>query len=375
MEQVIIYLDSYTPGQITKTFGMVVPLSYTDRVEMYIRENIYLYASLLTRPALLPIPLDALATLNKRDLRQLLYSMSDNEIHTYTGIYVPYNGRESLIRNTVKAILSSKSRFMYPCMRSAARSINATTILFTDITDTQTFMVCYGTAQRYYSYELQELIGAFHLDERTGLMDFRHPEDPARHFTTLEVEGLKILLRCFNPTPEIETLIGRIDQGLIFAREKIEYDTTARNGLARLNADGKMHVRAFLYQLFYIGMYMRRWRGPGYPYPLREADTRREWDPMVKVQDELIRARDALDQMSAATIRYCMGLRVCEYKVGGSIEQHNNSLGTDWTQVVRGQFCIRMASSKFVGTGLHFLRVLFHENIEGVDTTSVARIV
>lgn len=375
MERIILYLDAYTPGQVTKTFGMVIPLAYTGQVERYIRENIEFYAQILTRGAMIPPSLELLCTRSKESIRQTLTYLTDEEIHRHTSIYVPYRSRPDLVRNTSKAIRGRGNRFMYPCIRSSTRSINQQTMLFTDIMEVEVFMVCFGNALKYYSYELQELIGAFHWDEQNNSMEFKHPEAMTLHFTIREIESLKQLLQCFDPSSEIQTLVQRIDQGIIYAREKIGYDDTARAQLDRLNPGERNWVREFLRQLLHIGMYMRRWRGPGHPYPLHEIETKRDWDPMLKVQDEMMKGRGMLDQMGSAPAQYCMGLRMCEYTATGTIEQHGGSIESDWNRVATGNFCIRMASSKFVGTSLHFLRALFRENITGIDTTAVARIV
>jgi hypothetical protein len=265
---------------------------------------------------------------------------------------------------------------MFPSLRIPSRSYNKETpINLTSIDDIDSFMICYGTTLKYYMYEPSDLTASFYRDEETGIMEFRRPENVQNKFTSRDIEGLRRLLSCFPSTPDIQALISVIDEGLIDAKEKIAYDDVARNGLRQFDANTRTLIQHFLRQLFYTGMYMRRWAGPGNPFPLKADTTHATKEPDAKVTEQLGLGIELLKQMGLAAKNFCLNLKICEYTNTGSIDHGTAILSNEWTAVVKGTQCIRMASSKFVGTGYHYLRALFRETIPGMDVKAVDRIV
>lgn len=374
MESVILGLDNYTSKQITDTFGMTIPLSHGNNIEQYIRNNIVSYANVLTRVTLDPIPVEVMVYMQPADIEHFISKLTDNEIFSNIGIYVPYSSRLELVRNTASAI--SRPQFMYPASRNEMRTHNKeTTINLTPITDTGTFMICYGTAIKYYMYELDELTGAFYRDDETGAMEFRRPENIRSKFSVQDIEGLRRLLSCFEPTQDITDLINRIDEGLIDAKEKIAYDDTARAQLRNFDKPTKDLIQQFLRQIFYTGMYMRRWQGPGTPFPLKSETTKNKKEPDAKVSEQLGLGLELLKQMGPLAKNFCVSLKICEYNGQGNIDHGQAIFNGEWEKVIRGTRCIRIASSKFVGTGYHYLRSLFRETIPGMDVKAVDRIV
>jgi hypothetical protein len=373
MEGVILGLDNFTSAQIINTFGMSVPLSHSNNVKRYIENNIVAYAPILTRGTLDPIPLDVMTFMSSRELTDYIEKLTDTEIWSTIGVYVPYTSRNELVANIVNCI--TRPRFMYPTTRSITRSDNKTTIMGSDITDTTVFMVCYGTALKYHVYELYDLTGAFHRDDNTQAMEFRRPENIRTKFSVQDIEGLRQLLNCFPVTAEINALNARIDEGLIDAKEKIAYDDIARTQLRAFDEPTRLLIQQFLRQIFYTGMYMRRWVGPGNPFPLKADTTRTTKEPDAKVTEQLGIGIELLKQMDDRPKNFCLNLKICEYNGQGGIEHGQAVFNGEWNGVIKGDNCIRMASSKFVGTGYHYLRALFRETIPGMDVKAVDRIV
>ena len=374
MESVILGLDGYSSKEIVDTFGMAIPLSHANNIDQYIRANLVGYKNVLTRGTLDPIPLEVLVFMEPHGLENYISKLTDNEIFTNIGIYVAYTTRVELVRSVANTI--TRPQFMYPAIRVEARAHNkATTINFTPITDLDSFMVCYGTALKYYMYELDELTGAFYRDDDTGVMEFRRPENVRTKFVTQDVENLRRLLSCFPPTTDITDLMNRIDEGLIDAKEKIAYDDTARLQLRAFDNQTKELIQQYLRQIFYTGMYMRRWQGPGHAFPLKSDTTKHHREPDDKVSEQLGMGLALLKQMGQSPKNFCMSLKICEYNGRGNIDHGQTAFNNEWENVIKGTQCIRMASSKFVGTGYHYLRALFRETIPGMDVTAVDRII
>lgn len=374
MEQIILDLDKYTVGQIVSTFGMSIPLSHAGREEQYVRNNIVSYAKILTRGILEPIPLEVMQFMNPFELAEYLSKLTDSEIFERIGIYVPYNNRNELVTNVANSF--HRNTFMYPTIRSLARSHNEETILGSEITDIEVFMVCFGNALKYYTYELEELTNAFHRADDTRAMEFRRPENIRTKFTMEEIESLMQLLRCFEMSPGIVNLSRRIEEGVIDAREKITGDDNIKTQLNTYNPAIQGLVRDFVRQIFYTGMYMRRWLGPGHPFPVKADETRGK-EPDAKVTEHLGIAIEILKQiqdLNPAAKTMCMNFKLCEYRTDGGIEHGNVNFRHEWNRVILGEACIRMASTKFIGTGYHYLRILFRETIPGLDVKGIDHI-
>ena len=377
MENVILNLDNFTDAQLIETFGMAVPISWGNNVRRYIVNNIVLYNKVLTRGKIDPIPIEVCVFMRTHDIIEYISKLTDREIFEHTGVYVPYNSRAELVTNIVTTI--TRQQFMYPSSRSLARSQNKETLMMTDITDIGIFMICYGTALKYYVYELEELINAFHRDEETRIMEFRRPENFNLKFSHSDIECLLQLLQSFPPTGDIIALIKIINDGLIDAREKIAHDDIARRQLLTFDKSSQVLIRDFLHQLFIVGMYMRKWKGPGHPYPLTKASTQNTHgkpneEIPEKVPPELVLARELLWKMTGECQTFCMNLKLCEYNSNGGIDHGMTSLENEWKGVIKGENCIRMASTRFIGTSLHYLRALYHENIPGIDVKALDRI-
>lgn len=374
LESVICNIDTFDPLEIAATFGMSIPLAHSNNTREYVCSNIVSYANVVTRGTLNPIPLNVTTYMSHQDLVEYVSKLTDQEIFSNIGVYVPYETRDELVLNTVTAII--RSRFMFPAVRSLEHSVNKVTpIIQDDITDTNIFMVCFGTALKYVTYSLDELTDSFYRDTETGVMEFRRPENVNTKFTISDIEGLRQLVSCFPMTEDIRRLINVIDEGIIDAREKIEFDDVARARMAVFDKPDQDLMKAFLRHIFYTGMYMRRWAGPGHAFPLRSKTTTDGKDPDGKVTDQLGAGMAMLDQMAPAVKTLCLTLTICEYNGQGGIDHGKAKFGAEWENVIAGRQCIRMASSKFVGTGYHYLRALFRETIPGMDVKAVDRIV
>jgi len=363
MESTIMNLDNIPGEKIISTLGIVVPLSHSDDISGYIHDNIISYARIFNRDIKL-IPLEAMVFMGLIPLTDYISQLTDKEIFANIGVYVKYTSRVELVSKIVESI--TQSNFMYPTVRSVSRSTNKATVLGTEITDNTTFMVCYGTALKYTSYELSELIGSFYRDDDTGATEFRRPENIRNKFKLSEIESLAGLLRCFPPSVEITQLLDRIDAGTIDARDKIAHDSTARRNLNDLGGRDKQLVRDFLLQIVYIGMYMRRWKGPGNDFPLDENATKGLTDPNDKVSQQLGIGFELLNQMDIKAKILCMSLKICQYDTNGNIEHGTIIFNTEWEGIITGDRCIRMASTKLIGTGCHYLKALFRETIPGL---------
>jgi hypothetical protein len=358
--------------------------------------------------------------------------------------------RLNTIRQAAMDVADNVPNFYHKYRGPRTRAINQhETISLTNLDDPNTYFVAYGTLNRYYIYELQDLIDAAYTDTETGVFRMRRPENPAESFLLSELAELSNLIfellfddnvqeqeeerdeadyhdededeededvqyvdrdqDLLTDSPEeraIKTanrnersnrainfvrnhyrerggLLSQADRerAVRFANTFIRYTNVTeqpendRDIIQEFSlVTQKSLVSEFLHQIFITGMYMRRWKGPGNPYPLRAGDTRCERDPEPIVRDNLSIAQAILDRMSDETRQFCMNLPIVQYLNRGRFDVETNPFSSEWNNVVTGQQCIRMASTKFVGTAVYYLNRLLNETIVGMENARVDRI-
>jgi hypothetical protein len=258
------------------------------------------------------------------------------------------------------------------------------------------FIIGYGTLFEYFCYDLDDLVENFREYPVEGLENvtefrFRKPEQPETDFSVDEIEGLVNLLSKYPTVQETTEVIENIRNGLRQVREMTQYDKQISITFNNLPERDKPLIREWLYQLFYLGMYMRRWKGPGNPYPTQRKDTQGP-DPNVKVNEELTTLGyyplakgqktgygGITTQLSKLGQKFVDELRSIEYIRGDEgirePRQETKTIGYYLSRVRKGNMCIRMASSIFTGTSFYYLKVFYSEVIPGFDPRDVDRIV
>ena len=373
--------------------GMVIPPSIEHKID-YFWNNVTKYRHVLTRPSTIgPIDKNLLSTetLNGQEVKILLRNYTDQEIFGYVGVYLPYTSRENLLDNIID--IRRARKFFIPTVRGCTNPDTITT--FDDTNDPAVFIIGYGTIFEYYCYNFDDFMESFREFPVEGLEGitayrFRIPNQPGQDFSLVDIRLLIPLLELYPNIPGVEEMITNIRAGMIRAQEMTNYDRTLLGQLNQLNAD-KQLVRSWLHQLFTIGMYMRRWKGPPRPYPLRRADTHGP-DPNENVNRELqtLGYYPVMQNLDGTYPPFDVGgitsnlsnpgqlfvndLRAIEYQEIEGVRvprQETRTIGYYLNRVRKADMCIRIASTKFIGTGSYYLRVFFGEDIPGFDPTQM----
>jgi hypothetical protein len=397
----VMYDNKLSLQQINKVgaeyalkIGMLIPPNIDGKIT-YLWDNISWYRSILTRPATIgPLNKDILSgnILSDDEVKYALEPYTDLEIFTYTGVYLPYNSRRDIINN-VNAVRRNRL-FFVPVARNCGNTETITTL--DNTADMKNFIIGYGTLFEYFCYNLEDFDENFTEYPIEGLVNvtrfrFRKPNILNEDFTLDEIRGLVKLLDRYTNIPGVNNTLQNIHNGVKLIREMTNYD---RDVLARfdlLSGADKPIIREWLHQLFYTGMYMRRWRGPGFPYPVLKKDTQGE-DPNIKVNEELTILgyypipRNAPTGVSGITARlsangqtFVNELRSIEYVRGDDNirvpRQEDRTIGYYLDRVRKTNMCIRMASSILAGTASYYLGLFFDENIPNYDPTMLDKIV
>ena len=328
-----------------------------------ILNNLPHYAHILTRGNLPAYSLEQLATLSNEEITAYLNKLKDREIIDLYGAFIPYNiltRRDSIEILTIRI---KSEKFFIPWHKQFAkvnprRSINSETTLSNDVTDATIPMIGYGTLLRYTTYELAELEGAFHKDDSTGIMAFRRPDNYKTRFTLAEIKFLAKFIRSY---PEATLLSAQITKVFNYLGNSENYVNEMRLELAALSKEDQALVLEFLRSLFVTGMYMRRWRGPGHPYPYSAQAATCNLDPEAVVRNNLIIGNEIIGKMSHNAKTFVNGLRIINFTPAGEIEVGDIEFSTLWNGIVQGTACIRIASTKFLATAQYYREKLFNE--------------
>lgn len=370
LESIILSLDNLSDEEIINALGILVPPSYQGQERLYIEENILLYELVLSRGNFCLLPLSKVQRMKELELDEYISRLKDREIQRIFGIIHPYNSRLQLVNNVIRSI--QQKTFFIPFERSYEKSRNHTTYFMNyDITDTSFTAICFGTIIRHYTYDIEDLVYSFYMDPETGEIRARKPHNIRKTFKKEQLESLLELLQELNPTEQVNTLIQRINNVFIFQEDRLASDEIIKNVFRIFDENQKQVIKDFLYQLFYTGMFMRRWPGPGHPYPLETRATLVNINPNDNVYRELVKLDEIINRMDDLVKIFCLEqLNTCEYD-NGKIRLIQRKIYQEIIDVGYRDHCIRVSSNRFIGTGFHYVRTLFKEIIPGVNIREI----
>ncbi len=370
--------------------GMIIPPSIQNKSE-YFWDNVLDYKQVMTRPAnIKPInkELLSIALLNNNDVRLLLQNYTDSEIFTYVGLYMPYTSRSDLVDN-INSVRQNR-RFFIPTIRNCTNEETITTL--EDTIDPAVFIISYGTMFEYFCYDTDDFTENFRDFPIEGtnetIYKFRKPDVLEEDFVPSEMTDLMNLLELYPTIPGIREIIINIRDGLRKVRTMTKYDVRVKNEYNKLPNTDKPIINRWLKQLFTTGMYMRRWKGPPHPYPMKSKDTKGP-DPNIQVNIELKilgyypteshtnKVGGITAELSKAGQKFVDNLRSVEYKLRDDVRkptQQSSTIGYFLGRVRRQAYCIRMASTQFIGTGSYYLFVFFSETMPNFDPAELVTI-
>src|SRR3990167_394482 len=156
-ENLINNIDFYDFEELCLSIGIEPPV-LSDRYN-YVIDNISNYHAVYYRDDSCHLmDLHLLKKLDNGKLVQHISKLRDQEIFLQLDIKVGYTSRTELEDNSVRTFTSNC--FFIPVY--GMRSTNSHTIIGTEIKDSSTFFIGYGTVYKYFTYELDDLVGAFY---------------------------------------------------------------------------------------------------------------------------------------------------------------------------------------------------------------------
>lgn len=206
------------------------------------------------------------------------------------------------------------------------------------------------------------------------------PALPHREFYNKELINLRAILKAYNSDGDFNDdkenmfeLKNIIKYGMYYRDELIKFNAKISESFQNLQPEEKDIVKQWLYTLFNAGMRMRRWAGPGTPYPQLESETLTKNitnEDIPEYEEQTIaelKKLFKLESKMSATLKFNLNnLMAQEIRRGvvlsvGKIGPHIQVVTDDgW----RGDAaCIRLNSTIFIGTAYCYLLSIFNEII------------
>jgi hypothetical protein len=376
IEDIILRLGKISNySNIVSEFGMMIPGSITtSRYKIYIYMNIQLYRDILPRYSDLQdistVDLSNVSTFD--ELTTALSRYSDFEIIQGFGVHERFTNRSDLIRNLT--YLLNTSGFIIIEQLNPANTVE-TPNGAEPVEDLKSPYIVYGTIKEYYPISLDDLEMGFSPNSDTGLITFRKITSfGLSEYTDIEVNSLAEILHLYREIASVDD-IDTIDNitkyiGIGFV-QRSGTAKTIEDLTAVISDDSKRAeiTKQYLMKMFEAAMYMRRWKGPGNPYPQDVKSTTGSDDPIPIVSTALL---DAIDIGRSLPIEFLkipmIGLADGKFLIGEGPEK----FFVDFVEIVRkGEYCIRMASRPILLTTYFYLTSLFREIIPGFDPLTV----
>ena len=351
---------------LVRGVGMMVPEHLLNtEIRTYVLRWLPNYRDVITRPKDIR-PISQTLTRQPGSLEMLIEQLThytDQEIVEFFGYTGGFNTRNALINN-IYQILTEEGFFVLEQI-DTERATNTETLMLTELKDLMRPYLVFGTPFIYRVLELDELIQAWHPDE-WGQVRFT---GVGRNevYTSAHVRRLRSMLhrmKQLNPqlTGSVDRLTGYIDTGTIAAMERNTQINRFVNEIRRSSPQIRDIVRTLFYNVFFAGMYMRKWHGPGHTYPLRSISTRGSVNPTPKSLLTLSEIISLLDRLPEVLVNEIRRLPDIDYR-RNEVTILSVPIFRIIDQVSQGVQCIRVASRHLVLTGYYYLGVVFNEII------------
>ena len=385
------YIRSFTEDNmeyIAEHMGMIFPLK--ARTHELKRE--YFIASI---GAYINIPrVSYLGTIIGSRTRSTIKRMTDRDILLTLGGQVFYTSRtqlESVASDMFQLgqILDYKTQhFFIPYKRNAKNKKTLTSL--EDTNDTNIFLVAFGSCTDYVCHEISEL-ASYLLPQgdnavyRYAILGLNERYEPITITQAMELrhllEDLYPLMRS-SDQKEYHNLVDNLDRIHQAITATNLHDRNALQTFRTFRKEVQNVIRTYLYKIFEVGMYMRRWRGPGNPYPLEDKETqRRNFDPddnLTIPVGQTLELSTKLGYIDKSALKFIETLKMVCYKDGQFNQSSKQTmvgvfkLATNSNDEVK--MCIRMASAELIGSSYYYINLFFNELIPGFDPARVDRI-
>lgn len=310
----------------------------------------------------------------------LLNNYTDDEIESLVG-KIDEDSRERFIEEAAVRLLERGFVLLTAEEAKLCSSPESVTSL-EEFSEIEEVYFGYGSvATGFDCFTFNDLLLSWRANtDEDGVTHYRSPVNANQVWTSAELEQLKLTLQrgreSLFTAPDF--IIDEVSEAV--EKAKSQEDGTAAalrllSAWANRDEANRALLRSVWTTMFELGMYMRQWRGPGTPYPIRAETTGREFAPgtdqELSLATNVTDAKTIYDKLISrlpeeirTTIESLLVMRL----YGDAVERRAVSIKTlyDLT-LIEGRECIRMASGLFSFTAAYYLKQTLDDEIPGYD--------
>lgn len=314
---------------------------------------------------------------HNRHLKDHVTNMTDLEIIDHFKVYLKYTSRSNLVVRMTSEFTDKHHILVFFSMNPqlpAGAINNENTLMDNYSISRNSYPICIGNLHEFRWYTLEELILSFYIDEKGGR--FRRPENTSKVFSRYIINEMVSLVELWPNIKNGKEFLVQIDKIINLSNGVIE-DKTLIDEFNKLKGDDRQHVAHILKVLFRAVMYMRLWKGKGYPYPLLAIDTTgtNVHANDMKITRCLSKVEKYIKFLSNDGYKFYMKIPYLSYNNGSysyhkTMEPLHDAIG----DVKRGNKCIREYSMSLAVTTYHYMSILINVHIDGFNIDSISEI-
>lgn len=353
-EEMLFSLDNDNVKSRASQIGMIIPLIYQDDPITYFMNNIEDYRHINPNS-------------------KLIHRSTDANIFKRLQVYIPYTSRRNLLANVdIYQNINGVMVFTMQTtalMRRAKNTEISTMETLNDLVESKERIICVGNFKSFNCFTCSELIQLWSSNIEHAKYHYSLPYDIASEMSDTTCYQLIILCRCYNMIKEADEIRSLHDQIYSNKVVLVQGEDNRIKQFKSFDKERQQRIRQFYTTMFECGMYMRRWKGEGHPYPIKYDDTTDEKiDPYIGATPCLNHMKDALkvDKWLRST-PMVNNANDGYYVTSDLLERY-------FPGVYDGETCIRMASTQFIATAERSLRVYLGERIPNFNSREVSRI-
>jgi len=310
----------------------------------------------------------------------LLRKYSDREIILLVGTIIQDEPtRTALLHRAVDELTTSRVFLLTPIEAALCKN-KESIVTANEFRELNTAYLGRGSfAAGFDCYEIEDLFSSFeaHKDQ-FGIYTFVDPLNLNNRFSIQDLIDFRNAIQTGRAgIPSSPQLVARFNTYITAAESQSRSDFQQIQRLrqwANQSSQNKEIIRNLFLNYFYMGMYMRQWKGPGNPYPITKNQTGSKAEVTSglglqiaeNVERQKVIVEQYLAQLPADLRDIFWNLRVYFLK-GDRLTDKGTNIQTRWKDVLTGTFCIRMASGPWAFTGAYYLKQILNEEIPGFD--------
>jgi hypothetical protein len=280
VEKIITQITPENCDKLIQAYGIATiesfqSLSFPDKLRR-IQQDLSSYHHVFTRPEGMILP-PALANMTDQDIYTILSYYTNLELVDHYEPRLKWNNRNQLMRIIHDDIVGIPKWSIlarnYCNNDSTMNIITGESHGEINKNDPDDPTLSYGIQKNYQCYQASELEGSFR--EYDGIFQFRIPDYLPENGgpSVFPVESIKQLQKIILDEANHENLLGLLKQiqiGLQATKSARVRTYTFKQEYDRFNSQQQMIIRKYLAWMFVYSMWMRFWKGPGYPWPLKK---------------------------------------------------------------------------------------------------------